>query len=274
MRSVKRVFAAVREAQRKDDLALDSAALTGYAAVSLIPFAFLSAWIASKLLTSAAYASGSAGVIRLIGDASGLGGGIRELLAAADRAPVGALITAAIISALYGEAFARVATAVRGRRRRTATFVRARVKSVFALAAGGGLLALSLLAGEAIGRPLLGDRTTFLDVYVRFLLIWGFASVMLVICYRAFGRGSLSPLAIVLSATAAGSWVAGSTLGYLYVLGLGLNFGAPFAGSTPAAVAVLVLSWLFLNHLAVLVAYSAAVLLTEEGRPAPAAVPA
>jgi hypothetical protein len=127
---------------------------------------------------------------------------------------------------------------------------------------GGGLLLAAWLS-SALGT---GDRATVLGVYLSFLVLWAGATANVLLCYLVFGplRPRLGPL--LWGATGAGSWIAGSALGFLLVLDLPVNLGRPFAGSDAIGTAALLIFFLYFSHVAVLLGYAVALRLSAGPR--------
>jgi hypothetical protein len=67
-------------------------------------------------------------------------------------------------------------------------------------------------------------------------------------------------------AAGAGSWIAGSALGFLLVLSLPVSVGRPFAGSDGLGTAALLIFWLYFSHMAVLLGYAVALRLSAGSR--------
>jgi hypothetical protein len=130
---------------------------------------------------------------------------------------------------------------------------------------GGGLVVAAWLS-SALGAS---DKATVLGVYLTFLVVWAGATVNVLLCYRVFGplRPRLGPL--LWGAAGAGSWIAGSVLGFLLVLSLPVNLGRPFAGSDELGTAALLIFWLYFSHVAVLLGYAVALRLSAGPRDRP-----
>jgi uncharacterized BrkB/YihY/UPF0761 family membrane protein len=132
----------------------------------------------------------------------------------------------------------------------------------------GVLVGFGLILAAALSSALGDDRkATVLGVYLAFLVVWAGATANVLLCYRVFGplRPRLRPL--LWGAAGAGSWIAGSALGFLLVLSLPVALGQPFAGSDPLGTAVLLVFWLYFSHLAVLLGYAVALRLSAGPRP-------
>ena len=164
-----------------------------------------------------------------------------------DQAQVPALIAAVLIATLYGEgltrALARLGGGGPGSPRcpvprldassagRPRPSDRTAARGGLRLLVGGGLVLAARLS-QAIGS---GGKATVLGVYLSFLVVWAGATVNVLLCYRVFGpfRPRLGPL--LWGAAAAGSWIAGSALGFLFVLSLPTSLGSRSRAATPSA---------------------------------------
>jgi uncharacterized BrkB/YihY/UPF0761 family membrane protein len=145
--------------------------------------------------------------------------------------------------------------------------LRGRISAVLLVAGSGVLAGAGLLLAAWLSTALgSGDRATVLGVYLAFLVCWAGATANVLLCYRVFGplRPRLGPL--LWGAAGAGSWIAGSTLGFLLVLSLPLSLGRPFAGSDAIGTGALLVFWLYFSHIAVLLGYAVALRLSAGPR--------
>jgi membrane protein len=264
---------------RGHDVPLAAAGLTFYATVALVPLLLVALWLASLVLGGGEIRSLGQDLAGIVGTRHGLDVGVRSLTVAGSQAQVPALITAVLISTLYGEgltrALARLGGSGRGKPavprpsgRRLPGVVRGRLTAPLLVAVsgvlvGGGLLLAAWLS-SALGS---GGKATVLGVYLAFLVVWAGATANVLLCYRVFGplRPRLGPL--LWGAAGAGSWIAGSALGFLLVLSLPIVVGRPFAGSDGLGTAALLIFWLYFSHIAVLLGYAVALRLSAGPRP-------
>lgn len=262
---------------RGHDVPLAAAGLTFYATVALVPLLLVALWLASLVLGGTEIRSLGQDLARIVGARHGLDDGLRRLTVDGSQAQVPALITAALISTLYGEgltrALARLGRSGKGNpsvprpTRRLRGVLRGRLTAPLLVATsgvlvGGGLLLAAWLS-SALGSS---GGATALGVYLAFLVVWAGATVNVLLCYRVFGplRPRLGPL--LWGAAGAGSWIAGSVLGFLLVLDLPINLGRPFAGSDALGTAALLVFWLYFSHIAVLLGYAVALRLSAGPR--------
>jgi membrane protein len=249
---------------RRHDVPLAAAGLSFYALVALLPLLLVAVWLGALVLGDANIRSLGDTLGDVIGTRHGLDRGIRSLVHAGTSARPAALVTAVLIAALYGEGFARAFGRMGGAQAKRA--LRGRLAAPLLIAATGVLLTGGLLLTRWLSSSL-GSGTGYrvLGVYLAFLVCWAGATLNVALCYRVFGPMRLSRAGLWWTAAAAGSWIAGSALGFLLVLSLPLSLGPAFAGSDAIGAAALLAFWLYFGHIAVLLGHAAAIHLTERG---------
>ena len=241
---------------RGHDLALYSAGVTLYAAIGFVPLLLLALYLASLL----------AGETTVRSLADGLAGLLPSELRADDAArflseagtslgPVNALASL-VPATLYGEglvrAFDRLSDAGEAGRRS----LRGRIGALMLVAASPFLLLAGLSATGAL-TSVLGDGlgARLLGVYVAFLVCWLSISALLVLSYRGIAPDRCCPRALLWGAFTTGSFLSGTSLGFVLFLSLGLDLGGAYGGSTTLATGAVALGWLLLLHAVVLVGY-------------------
>jgi membrane protein len=248
---------------RRHDVPLAAAGLTFYALVALLPLLLVALWLAGLLLGRHDVTSLGNTLAGVVGTHHGLDRGVRRLIDAGVSARPAALVTAVLIAGLYGEGFARAFGRLSGSDKAKA--FRGRLAAVLLIALTGVLLTGGLLLTrwlvDALGN---GAGYRVLGVYLAFLVCWGGATQNVALCYRTFGPRQLTTSGLWWGAAGAGSWIAGSALGFLLVLSLPLSLGPAFAGSDAVGAAALLAFWLYFSHIAVLLGYSAAIHLGED----------
>ncbi len=242
---------------RGRDVALAAAGLTFYALVAVIPLLLVALWLASLVLGDARMQSFGATLADTVGSRHGLGEALQHLVEAGVHARPAALVTSVLVAALYGEGFARALGRFRAEPATQRRALRGRLASPLLIAAtavlvAGGLVLMRYLV-DAIGSGA-GERA--LGIWLAFVICWAGASLNCAVCFRVFGPSRVTGPRFWLGTAAAGSWIAGSALGFLGVLALPLSLGTPFAGSTAIGAAVLLGFWLYLSHIAVLLGYA------------------
>ena len=263
---LRRLLRALRSDLAKDlrghDVPLAAAGLTFYAIVALLPLLLVALWLAARVLGDHNLRSLAGTLAGVVGTRHGLDRGVRHLVAAGIKARPSALVTAVLIAALYGEGFARAFGRIAGEKSKRA--LRGRLAAPLLIAATGVLLTGGLLLTRWLSSSLgAGAGYRVLGVYLAFLVCWAGATLNVALCYRVFGPAQLTRAGLWWTAAAAGSWIAGSALGFLLVLSLPLSLGPAFAGSDAIGAAALLAFWLYFGHIAVLLGHAAAIHLSE-----------
>jgi membrane protein len=185
----------------------------------------------------------------------------QALVQAAAALPVVAVIASIVPGTLYGEGLARAFDRLSGTAGTRAHGLRGRMISLLAVL---WLLPLLALAALIVGRGIMsavgagtggGNGRIVLGVYLTFLVGWLTLTALLVVVYRAFGSARPRPRALLWAAAATGSFVAGSSLGYVLFLGIRVDIGIAYGGSTPAAAVAIAALFLYLEHIVVLAGY-------------------
>ncbi len=264
---------------RGRDIPLGAAGLTFYAVVALVPLLVVACWLAGLLLGGSELRDLGASLAHTVGTRHDLDDAVRRLTDEGTSAQLPALIAAALISTLYGEGFARafgrLARSDVGRstpprwRGRSLGALRGRLAAPLLVAASGVLVGAGLVLAAWLSSALGGDdKATVLGVYLAFLVCWAGATANVLLCYRVFGPLRPRFGALLWGAAGAGSWIAGSVLGFLLVLSLPIDLGQPFAGSDALGTAALLIFWLYFSHIAVLLGYAVALRISAGPRDA------
>lgn len=262
---------------RGHDLLLYAAGLTFYAAVALIPLVLLTLWLAGAIAGHGAVARLALPVADLLPRNNGAEAAARALIKAAASLPMAAVIASIVPGSLYGEGLTRAFDRLARVSNRRGRGLRGR------LALLGLLFLLPLLALAALvaGRGLLaalGDRTgpgaAVLGVYLTFLVGWVALTVLLAVVYRGFGARRPGTRALVWAAAATASFVTGSSLGFVLFLGITVDIGIAYGGSTPAAAVAITALFLYAEHIVVLAGYVLALRLDARGGRPLGSVPA
>ncbi len=135
-----------------------------------------------------------------------------------------------------------------------------------------------LLGGLSAARgltQLLGDSLLdqVLGIYFAFLVLWLTISPVLAFAYRGLSAERPGRRALLWGAAGTGSFLAGTCLGFVLFLSLGIDLGGAYGGATHLATAVASVGWLFVLHVIVLVGYvTTLVLEARQGHPLAAPV--
>lgn len=258
---------------RGHDLALYAAGVTFYAAIGFVPLLLLALYLAGLL----------AGEATVRGLADELAALLPNDLRAEDAArflsdsgtslgPVNAL-AALVPATLYGEGLVRAFDRLSGAGEAGRRSLRSRLGALLIVAASPFLLLLGLTATRGLTGALgagLGAR--LLGVYVAFLVGWVSISLLLVLSYRGIAPDRCCLRALLWGAFSAGSFLSGTSLGFVLFLSLGIDLGGAYGGSTVLATGAVALGWLLLLHVVVLVGYVLTLQLeTRRGHPLAAA---
>ena len=240
---------------RGHDLALYAAGVTFYATVGLVPLLLLSLFLAGQVAGESTVRALADGLASLLPDELGARDAGRFLSAAGTSMPPLAALAALVPASLYGEGLVRAFDRLseRSGRRRS---LRGRLGAVVIVAASPVLLLGGLVASreliDLLG-PGLGDR--LLGVYFAFLVGWLSISPVLVFAFRALTPERPGTRALLWGGAGTGSFLAGTSLGFVVFLSLGIDLGGAYGGVQSLATTAAAVGWLFLLHVIVLVGY-------------------
>ena len=260
----------VLEGVRGHDLPLYAAGVTLYAAVAAVPMLLLSVFLTAQVVGDDAARTAATSLAGLLPAALGAEDGARWFVDAGVRMPLLAAAAALLPASLYGEGLVRAfdrlsqhGDATGGPARRS---LRGRLGALVVVL----LTPLLLLAGVAAQsgvRSITGDDLPgrLLGVYVAFVVSWISVSLVLLYAYRALAREQTGLRALLWGAFGTGSFVAGTSLGWVLFVSLDVPLGGVYGGSDGLAVVAVTAGWLLLLHLMVLVGYCATLCLQARG---------
>ena len=177
-----------------------------------------------------------------------------------------AVLAVVLPASLYAEGMVRCLERLSRAPERRSRTLRGRLLTVPLLAVAG----LAVILGVTGLRPLLqnpfgtGLAARLLGILVAFCVLWAGATAVLCLVYRLFASTPLRPWPLLIAAAAAGSWLAGQSLGYVLTLRLITGFARAYGDYAPAGVVAALAFLLYLNHIVVLLGYSLALSLHEE----------
>ena len=241
---------------RGHDLALYAAGITFYAAVGFVPMLLLALYLAGLIAgqdTVRMLADDLAELLPRNLGAQDAGRFLSE--AGTSLGPVRAL-AALVPATLYGEGLVRAFDRLSDRGNGGRRSLRGRLGSLGILGLAPVLLLAGLLATRGLTTALgdgLGAR--LLGVYFAFLVGWVAISLLLVLAYRGLAPERPGVRGLLWGAFSTGSMLSGTCLGFVLFLGIRIDLGGAYGGSTPLAAAAVSLGWLYLLHLVVLVGY-------------------
>lgn len=253
---------------RGHDLALYASGVTFYAVVGIVPLLLLSLFLAGRVAGEDTVRRLADGLAGLLPDELGAQEAGRFLARAGTGMSPLAALAAVVPASLYGEglvrAFDRLSARDAGNRS-----LRGRVGSLVLF----GMSPVLLLGGLAASSALvdrLGDGTgdRLLGVYLSFLVLWLSISPVLAYLYRGLAPERPGTRALLWGAFGTGSFLAGTALGFVLFLSLGIDLGGAYGGVAPLANAVAAFGWLFVLHVMVLVGYCTTLCLdARDGHP-------
>ncbi|MCW2606252.1 MAG: putative glycosyl transferase [Frankiales bacterium] len=241
---------------RGHDLALYAAGVTLYAAIGFVPLLLLALYLAGLLAGESTVRGLADGLASLLPDELGAQDAGRFLSRAGTSLGVPSAVAALLPASLYGEglvrAFDRLSEAGEPGRRS----LRGRLGSLLLVAASPFLLLAGLSASRA-STTALGDGLVdrLIGVYLAFVVGWIAISLLLVLTYRGIAPDRCGLRALLWGAFSTGSFVSGTSLGFVLFVSLGIDLGGPYGGSSALATGAVALGWLLLLHAVVLVGY-------------------
>ena len=252
---------------RGHDVLLLAAGTTFFAAVAVVPLAFVCVRLAALVGGDVVTRRITHVLVAVTPSGAGAESAVRSLIDAALAAPVSVLAAAVVPATLYGEgvrrALDRLGSGARDSGVRRA--VRGRVLSLAGLAVVPAGLVLVAFAGASVvnaARSGIGGRA--LGAYLSFLVMWAISTVALVATYRLGTPGRPRASAGAWGAAATGSFVAGMTIGLVELLQLPLDYGRFYGGFSAAGLLALTGGWLWSLHAVVLVGFALTRALDED----------
>lgn len=263
---VVRAVSGVQSRAQRSDLMLVAAGLTFYAVVGLIPLLAIGIRIAAALLGHDAVLDTATSLAGFVPGRLGVDDAIRDLAAGAATASWWSAAVAILPASLYAEGTVRALERFSRAPERRSRTLRGRVLTLPLMLVAAGAIAL----GTTILRPLLdnpfgtGTGPRLLGILVAFCVLCAGATGVLALVYRLFAATAVAPGPLLLSAGAAGSWLAGQTLGYVLSIRLLDRLDTAYGGVAWAAAIAAAAFLLYLNHVVVLLGYTLALFLHEE----------
>jgi membrane protein len=248
---------------REHDLMLLSAGLTFYALIAVVPLLLVALFVASLVLGEATLVALANDLAAVAPQQLGFGAQLATLAeAGADLHPL-VLMAALLPATTYGEGVLRAFSRL-GEQPAKRAGIRGRIRALAILGTLPLLVLVSLGAVAALPRLLgPGAASSLLAVYLTFVLAWGAGSLLVGVTFRAFSAVPLTRRALVWSAAGTGSMLAGTSLGWVAVLELGLDVGAVYGGAEELGIVVMLAVYLFLIQIECLAGYAYALSLSE-----------
>ncbi|WP_370327398.1 YhjD/YihY/BrkB family envelope integrity protein [Euzebya sp.] len=226
---------------RRADLALISAGLTFYAALTLVPLALWAFYGAGVLLGPDRVIAIADDLSRFLEGPLGIDELVEELARMGPGLGLSSLAASLLAALTYGEGLLRAISTYHDAAPRSGSAWRGRAMVVPYVLVYPGLAAVALLAVDGVDR-LVGEGAGawVLGTYLTFLVGWALLTLQLAFLYRVFAPGSPSSRALAWGAGATASFLAGMSLGWVPVLRLGVGVGRAFGGSEAVGRLVLI----------------------------------
>jgi membrane protein len=259
--------AGVRERAQRSDLLLVAAGLTCYAVLGLIPVLAVGIRVAAALVGSGHVVASGRELARFVPGPLGIDRGIMALCRGAAVMSWLAALGAVLPASIYAEGIVRALERFSRARERRSRTIRGRALTVpLMLVAGCAVVLLATVLHPLLTNPFgTGAGARLLGIFVGFLIMWAGATALLCLIYRLFASTPVSPLPLWLGAAAAGSWLAGQTLGYVLVLRYISGFAHAYGGVAAPGAAAAIVFLLYLDDVVVLLGYLLALRLHEDG---------
>ncbi|MCW2604014.1 MAG: putative glycosyl transferase, partial [Pseudonocardiales bacterium] len=245
---------------------LVAAGLTFYAVVGLIPMLAIGIRIGAAVLGRAAVLDTADRLAEFVPGTLGVDAAVRQLGAGAASASWGSVAVAVVPASLYAEGAVRALERFSVAPERRSRTLRGRFLTIPLML----IAACAIVLGATVLRPLLedpfgtGTGPRLLGILVAFCIIWAGATGVLCLIYRLFAATAIGAGPLLLSSAAAGSWLAGQTLGYVLSIRLLGRLDAAYGGASWAGAVAAAAFLLYLNHVVVLLGYGLALFLHEE----------
>jgi membrane protein len=240
---------------RRHDLPFYAAGLTFYAAIAVVPLLLVAWFVTSLVLGDEVVRTLTLALAEYAPTSLGLREGVRSLGEVGPRLGIAAFAAALIPATSYGDGLVRALDRIAERDRR-AKGLRGRGLALVFVAAlppvvMGELGAVAVLPG-ALGFT---GRFNLVSVGVAFAVGWLSASLLVGVLYRAFSPRPIGIGALALGAALTGSFLAGMSLTWLFLLRFGVDVGIAFGDSDLLGTVVVAAVYLYLVQVVLLGGY-------------------
>jgi membrane protein len=240
---------------RRHDLPFYAAGLTFYAGIAVVPLLLVAWFVTSRVLGDEVVRTLTLALAEYAPTSLGLREGVRSLGEVGPRLGIASLAAALIPATSYGDGLVRALDRIAERDRR-AKGLRGRGLALVFVAAlppvvMGELGAVAVLPG-ALGFT---GRFNLVSVGVAFAVGWVSASLLVGVLYRAFSPRPIGIGALALGAALTGSFLAGMSLTWLFLLRFGVDVGIAFGDSDLLGTVVVAAVYLYLVQMVLLGGY-------------------
>jgi membrane protein len=258
---------------RRHDLVFYAAGLTFYAAIAVVPLLLVAWFVTARVLGEEVVRTLTLALAEYAPTSLGLRAGVRSLGEAGPRLGVAAFAAALVPATSYGDGLVRAMDRIAERDRR-AKGLRGRLLALVFVAAlppvvMGELGAVAVLP-DALGFT---GRFNLASVAVAFVVGWLSASLLVGVLYRAFSPRPIRPGALALGAALTGSFLAGMSLTWLFLLRFGVDVGIAFGNSDLLGTVVVAAVYLYLVQVVLLGGYVLSLVLARRVGPGSRPVP-
>jgi membrane protein len=252
---------------RRHDLVFYAAGLTFYAAIAVVPLLLVAWFVSSRVLGEEVVRTLTLALAEYAPTSLGLQEGVRSLGEAGPRLGVAAFAAALIPATSYGDGLVRAMDRIAERDRR-AKGLRGRLLALVFVAALPPVV-MAELGAVAVLPDALGftGRFNLVSVAVAFVVGWLSASLLVGVLYRAFSPRPIQAGALALGATLTGSFLAGMSLTWLFLLRFGVDVGFAFGNSDLLGTLVVAAVYLYLVQVVLLSGYVLSLVLARKVGP-------
>jgi membrane protein len=251
---------------RRHDLPFYAAGLTFYAAIAVVPLLLVAWFVTSLVLGDEVVRTLTLALAEYAPTSLGLREGVRSLGEVGPRLGIASLAAALIPATSYGDGLVRALDRIAERDRRVKGLRGRGLALVFVAALPpvvmGELGAVAVLPG-ALGFT---GRFNLVSVAVAFAVGWVSASLLVGVRYRAFSPRPIGRGALALGAALTGSFLAGMSLTWLFLLRFGVDVGIAFGDSDLLGTVVVAAVYLYLVQVVLLGGYILSLILGGLGR--------
>jgi membrane protein len=253
--AVREVLSDVVGACRGHDLLLCAAGVTFYAVVALLPVLLLSVRLTGLLVGDGTAEAVARSLASLLPGAVGADDAATWVAERGAALPLAAAAAALLPASLYGEGLVRALDRFSPGEGRCRTLT-GRAGAVVVVLATPALL-LAGVGAQNAARDVGGDGLPgqLLGTYLAFLVAWVAVSLVLCFAYRALALDRPGRRALLWGAFGTGSFVAGTSLGWVLFVSLEVPLGGVYGGSEELAAVVVSAFFLLALHLMVLLGH-------------------
>ena len=240
---------------RRHDLVFYSAGLTFYAAIAVVPLLLVAWFVTALVLGDELVTTLTLALAEYAPTSLGLQEGVRSLGEVGPRMGIAAFAAALIPATSYGDGLVRAMDRIAERDRR-AKGLRGRLLGLVFVAALPPVV-MAELGAVAVLPGALGftGRFNLASVAVAFVVGWLSASLLVGVLYRAFSPRPIRLGPLALGATLTGSFLAGMSLTWLFLLRFGVDVGIAFGDSDLLGTVVVAAVYLYLVQVVLLGGY-------------------